>query len=182
MPSSDGGAALESAEPGDGRGTSRNGAGGRGVATFHSLWGASDYPPVATRPGLRSRREVAARRGSPARTLAVFRRAVWATPYPTRSAAPALLDSNCGGLFAGQVTADIHNMFAFAEIIAHRSDCCEAKAASTFPTNKHTDFHVFPLAFPDGRADCTAAQAKPSRHDKTIVVQPCSHPMPSPVS
>ena len=91
-------------------------------------------------------------------------------------------DSNCGGLFAGQVTADIHNMFAFAEIIAHRSDCCEAKAASTFPTNKHTDFHVFPLAFPDGRADCTAAQAKPSRHDKTIVVQPCSHPMPSPVS
>ena len=30
-------------------------------------------------------------------------------------------------------------------------------------------------------AGCTAAQAKPSRHDKTIVVQPCSHPMPSPV-
>ena len=25
-----------------------------------------------------------------------------------------------------------------------------------------------------------AAQAKPSRHDKTIVVQLCSHPMPSP--
>ena len=27
---------------------------------------------------------------------------------------------------------------------------------------------------------CLAAQAKPSRHDKTIVVQPCSHPMPPP--
>ena len=67
-------------------------------------------------------------------------------------------------------------------IPAYRVNCSDCEICVNFQHNKSTDFHVFPLAFPDGRADCTAAQAKPSRNDKTIVVQLCSHPMPSPFS
>ena len=64
------------------------------------------------------------------------------------------------------------------EITLTVSDCSEARSASN---HKHTRISMFSLSLSRRQwAGCTAAQAKPSRHDKTIVVQPCSHPMPSP--
>ena len=184
VPSSDGDAALESAVPGGRRGTSRKGAGGRGVTRVYLLQGAGQ-PPVATRPAFARGAKFQPTVSRPARTRTGWQRAVWATPYPTRKRSARASETQTAAAFVWFSTRRIRTLRSTCLSMfprkASRLSLPIAASAITAST-KQTRISMFSLSLSRRQwAGCTAAQAKPSRHDKTIVVQPCSHPMPSPI-
>ena len=185
MPSEpDDDAALEHALPGGRRGTSSTGAGGRGVSAFDLLQGAGQDPRWRrSRPSLGARSFSPRCRG-PQGPAPVGRGPSGPLRTPRASAAPALLRLKLQrplfGFHETYAHSEIHMLSMFPRKDSRLSLPIAASAITA--STKQTRISMFSLSLSRRQwAGCTAAQAKPSRHDKTIVVQPCSHPMPSPI-
>ena len=144
---------------------SKPGAGGRGVARS-TRCGARVKTPGGDAPGLRLRREVQPPEGCLGHSV----------PHAQRSAR-AFETQTAAALSSSRMFPNIHSMFINLQGAISRS----RPAWPLLGSRQQSRISMFSLSLSRRQGTgCTAAQAKPSRHDKTIVVQPCSHPMPSP--
>ena len=142
--SADGAAALESAEPGDGRGTSRYGAGGRGVARS-TRCRARVTTPGETRPafarGAKFQPAAGAQQGpSPAFAEGCLGHSV---PHAQRSARASRLKLRrpfCWSDFCR------NSQHVYSRLSCRLQRLRNLRLLQD--TNKSTDFHVFPKPFP----------------------------------
>ena len=101
---------------------------------------------MATNPGLRLRRGASADGASPARTRAEFLEGSPSVPHAQRSAR-AFETQTAAALSRSRMSLNIHNMFINLQGAISRSRPAGPLLGSR---QQSRNFHVFPLAFPDG--------------------------------